>query len=171
MTHRLRAAIRVGSFALFLVTAVANPSWAAESENWTLLAGIGAVDQEAIGGTSSLVVGLERYLTPVWSVGLTGGHFGKKDCCGSRDTNYGALFASVRWPREGLQPFLQLGVGRYDFEGQNQNGRFGGVGVDIPLRDRISLSLTGRYHSVERPDSGPLPDFKEVSLAARYRFD
>jgi hypothetical protein len=172
MFHGSCKIVSLGSLALLLLAGAASPARAAEAENWTFLIGLGAVDQDATGGTSSLVVGFERYLTPVWSFGLTGGHFGKKDCCGSnRDTNYGALFGSVRWPREGLQPFLQLGAGRYDFDGQGQNGWFGGVDVDIPLRDRISLSLAGRYHGVERPDGGPLPAFKEVSLSARYRLD
>lgn len=171
MIRRSCNVVAFASLALFLLAGAARPARAAETENWTFLIGLGAVDQEAIGGTSSLVVGFERYVTPVWSVGLTGGHFGKKDCCGeSRNTTYGALFGSVRWPREGVQPFFQLGAGRYAFDG-NQNGLFGGVGVDIPLRERISLSLAGRYHSVARPDGGPLPDFKEVSLSARYRLD
>jgi hypothetical protein len=151
-----------------LLLAVPSPAAAIEEQQWSLTGGFGVVDQEAIGGTASVAASLERRLGTAFSLGLMGGYFGKEDCCGARrDTTYGVVFATARWPRDGVQPFLQVGAGRYEFERENQSGWLAGVGFDIPLRGRFGLSLSARYHSVERPENGPLPDFKEVQLAGR----
>jgi len=162
----LRLTTGVASLLLLLA---ASPSFAADG-SWSLIGGLGIVDQEAIGGTANVAVGLERRLNWVFFLDLMGGYFAKDDRDGTRrDTTYGVAVVTLRCPRQGVQPFVQAGGGRYVFESHNQSGWLGGLGVDFLRGNRFTWSVSARYHSVERPENGPLPDFKELQLGVRMR--
>ncbi len=158
---------RVACFLLGLTTAVA--SFAAESP-WIASGGIGIVDQEAIGGALNASLGLERVLTPAISLGVRAGYFAKDDCCGvSRDTLYLVAFGKAGVDLRGLRVFAEVGGGSYSFIGEPQRGWFGGIGLERRLKPRLSLSGAFRYHGVERPKGGPLPDFKQFELSLNWR--
>jgi hypothetical protein len=156
---------------LCCVLFVASPAFADDSAFLSAALGIGAVDQDAIGGalTGSLEIAVSP--TPVFSFGLRGGYFSKDDSGGAkRDTLYGVAFGRARWPRPGLQPFVEAGGGRYEFEDQGLDGWFGGLGADVIFSKDLGLLLAIRYHSVPRPPGGALPDFAEAQAALHFRF-
>ena len=103
------------------------------------------------------------------------GTFSKDErCCESKyETIYFLGLVKARVPRDGVRPFAELGLGFYIVESvlgsDNQPGWMGGIGLETPERRKFSLSLAARYHSVTRPDFGPLADFKEIQLALRRR--
>lgn len=154
-----------------LVVACSTPALAADARSWSASIGFGAVDQDAIGGAPTISLELERHLGAAVSLGLRSGYFTKDDSGGGeRDTLYAVAFVRARWPRAGVEPFLEGGGGRYEFEGHPQEGWFGGVGADFTLTARWGLLLAVRYHSVPRPPAGALPDFAEVQAAAHFNF-
>jgi hypothetical protein len=154
-----------------LLAAAASPAAASDGKRGSVAIGLGAVDQDAIGGAPTVSAELAGHLTPAFSLGLRGGYFTKDDCCGGqRDTIYAVIFGRARWPRAGAQPFLEAGGGRYEFEGHPLQGWFGGVGADFPFSSRHGLLLAVRYHSVPRPPGGSLPDFAEAQAALHFDF-
>lgn len=102
------------------------------------------------------------------------GFFGKEDGSGSsRDTYYAVFFARTRFRPDGRTPFAEVAGGRYAFERESLAGWNVGLGYSVPLSafsTTRTFEIAGRYHSVERPVSGPLPDFRELHLAFRYEF-
>lgn len=157
---------------VILITAVNAPLFAAENPpSWSASAGFGVVDQDAIGGAPTISVELELRLIPSLSLGLRSGYFTKEGCCGEeRDTLYGVCFGRARWPRDGVQPFVEAGRGNYVIEGDTEHGWFGGIGIEIPFTGNRGGLLSARYHSVTRPRQGPLPDFSEVQASIRFGF-
>ena len=154
-----------------LLAASGAPTMASDSRFWSASIGLGAVDQDAIGGAPTVSVEVAGHPAPAFSVGVRGGYFTKDDCCGEqRDTIYAVIFGRARWARPGIQPFLEAGGGRYVFEGHSLDGWFGGGGADFPFSASRGLLLAVRYHSVPRPAGGALPDFAEVQAALHFNF-
>jgi hypothetical protein len=168
----MRILARVIALSGLLSATLAHYLLAAESQvHWSTSVALGAVDQEAIGGTPTVAVDLARSFTPRLSLGLRTGFFGKDDRSGSsRDTYYGVLFARARVLQSGRTPFAEAGGGRYSFERESLAGWFAGLGFSLPLSGDRAVEAAARYHSVERPDFGPLPDFKELHVALRFGF-
>ena len=155
-----------------LAVVLSAPLSAAETPpRWSASAGIGVVDQDAIGGAPTVGVELELRVTPILSLGVRSGYFTKEGCCGeSRDTLYGIGFGRLRWPRAGAQPFAEAGGGPYVFERDTERGWFAGLGFDFPLTPTRGVLVAARYHSVTRPQGGALPDFAEVQASLRFGF-
>jgi hypothetical protein len=154
-----------------LLAASSGAATATDRRLWSAAIGLGAVDQDAIGGAPTVSVELAGHPAPAFSLGVRGGYFTKDDCCGEqRDTLYAVLFARARWTRAGVQPFLETGGGRYEFEGHPLEGWFAGGGADIPFSPSRGLLLAARYHSVPRPSGGALPDFAEVQASLHFNF-
>lgn len=159
------------SVLLVLLTTSPSPVLADDSHLWSAAIGIGAIDQDAIGGAPTASIELAASPTPVFSIGLRSGYFTKDDRGGGqRDTLYAVAFGRARWPRVGVQPFLEAGAGRYEFEGHPLDGWFGGFGVDMPFSGNRGLLFALRYHSVPRPPQGALPDFAEAQAALYFSF-
>ena len=154
-----------------ILAGMSAPTMASDSNSWAVAVGVGAVDQDAIGGTPTASLELEGRFTRAFSLGLRGGYFTKEDGSGEqRDTIYAVIFGRARWPRDGVQPFLEAGGGRYEFEGHPLDGWFCGIGVDFQFSARRGLLLALRYHSVPRPPLGALPDFAEIQAALHFDF-
>ena len=154
-----------------LLAASSAPSMASDRRFWSASIGVGAVDQDAIGGAPTVSVEVTGHPTAAFSLGVRSGYFTKDDCCGEqRDTIYAVIFGRARWTRPGVQPFLEVGGGRYEFEGHPLDGWFGGGGADFPYSASRGLLLAVRYHSVPRPEGGPLPDVGEVQAALHFNF-
>ncbi|HKH45241.1 MAG TPA: hypothetical protein VKM72_11300 [Thermoanaerobaculia bacterium] len=167
----MKSFVRSAWTVLAILAGMSAPTLASDSNSWAVAVGVGAVDQDAIGGAPTASLELEDRFTRAFSLGLRGGYFTKDDCCGEqRDTIYAVIFGRARWPRDGVQPFLEAGGGRYEFEGHPLDGWFGGTGIDFQFSERLGLLLAVRYHSVPRPPLGALPDFAEVQAALHFDF-
>lgn len=166
----MKSAVSLSALVVLLTTGV-SPALADDSNLWSAAIGIGAVDQNAIGGAPTASIELAASPLSALSIGIRGGYFTKDEGGGSqRDTLYAVAFGRVRWPRVGVQPFLEAGGGRYEFEGHPLKGWFGGVGLDMPFSGERGLLLALRYHSVPRPPQGALPDFAEAQAAFHFSF-
>lgn len=167
----MKSFVRVAWVVTAILAGLSEPTLASDGNSWSVAVGAGAVDQDAIGGAPTVSLELEGRLTRAFALGFRGGYFTKEDCCGEeRDTVYAVFFGRARWPRDGAQPFLEAGGGRYEFEGHALDGRFVGAGVDFQFSARRGLLLALRYHSVPRPPLGALPDFGEVQAALHFDF-
>jgi hypothetical protein len=154
-----------------LLVFLGTPAVSQGSTPWSVAVGLGAVDQNAIGGAPTASIELAYSPATALSLGLRSGYFTKDDGGGSRrDTLYAVAFGRARWPRSGIQPFVEAGGGRYEFEGHPLEGWFGGLGADLPFSAHRGLLLALRYHSVPRPPNGPLPDFAEAQVALSFSF-
>jgi hypothetical protein len=164
---------RTTTASLFLAIACAIPATAQVGDDrpWAFSFAAGLADQVAIGGAPTVSVELERYLTGALSVGVRSGYFNKDDFANERqDTFYGVLFARATWRRPGFSPFVEGGGGRYEFDDGGRRGYFGGAGAEGPQTAWGRWFGAARYHSVERPRQGPLPDFKEAQVGLKIRF-
>jgi len=158
-----------------LVLAVTSAIPAAAQVNdegpWAFSFAAGLADQVAIGGAPTVSVELERSLTDALSVGVRSGYFNKDDAVDERrDTFYGVVFGRLTWRRPGFSPFVEGGGGRYEFDDGGRRGYFAGAGAEGPQTAWGRWFGVARYHSVERPRQGPLPDFKEAQLGLKIRF-
>jgi hypothetical protein len=166
-----RVALRFSTGVVLAAALCAHLAADGTPKHWSAGVGLGAVDQDAIGGAPTVSLELERRVTPVLGIGVRSGYFTKEGCCGQpRDTLYAVGFARVRWPRAGAQPFAEAGRGPYVFEDDTEHGWFGGLGIDFPFAPTRGLLIAARYHSVSRPREGPLPDFSELQATLRFSF-
>jgi opacity protein-like surface antigen len=166
--------LRIGGLALFLLTCGASSS-AADDSPLIFYAGLGAVKQDGIeGGTPILAAGFEYDRIPYLALGLLFSRFSNEDQFeGTRSTTSVELYGRVHPLHGQVRPFAELGLGRYllddGFDSDTRSGWLGGLGLEVLLNTRTSLSLTARYHSVDRPEFSTPPDFEEIQLGFRHR--